>query len=525
MISRRRFFKTSAALSGVAAGFPAIAHSADILLEKTGQRPRRIIHMVADGMGMGMFTCGEHLSNHMRQRSLTWTRLYNHPAAHFGMMNMRSLNSLVTDSAAAASSWGSGARVFNGAVNQLPDGTKLKNLFELFKGQGWKRGFVTTTEVTHATPAGFAASLSSRNSGYDIAAQYLERRIDLMLGGGQKYFSAPPKSQKPDLLPAYQQAGYTVMKQAADLDPADLDKPWLGIFAESHLPFVIDQVGDARLRNRTPSLAVMTRRALDWLQRHDHFMLMIEGGRVDHSAHNSDAAAGLRELLAFDEAIDAVLAFQQQSPDTLVVITADHCTGGPTLNGMGYHYNDSIPLLKNVLHMRCSTPRILARLTRNSSVTLDNEEEDGGSMDSEETSKSTTTNKAASVEEIMRVIRETTGYSLSRKRAGLLVPFLEKKGEACFKPLNGAASQLGQILGNHLGINWTSPEHTADLVPILAIGPGAEHFRGFIQNVDVFSHYTRLAGIDFKNPQAKDVVSTSGRHPAALENTTEYLLT
>jgi alkaline phosphatase len=524
MISRRRFFKTSAALSGVAAGFPAIAHSADVLLEKTGQRPRRIIHMVVDGMGMGMFTCGEHLSNHMRQRSLTWTRLYNHPAAHFGMMNMRSLNSLVTDSAAAASSWGSGSRVFNGAVNQLPDGTSLKNLFELFGSQGWKRGFVTTTEVTHATPAGFAASLSSRNSNYDIAAQYLERRIDLMLGGGQKYLSAPPKSQKPALVPAYEQAGYTVMKQASDLDGAPLDKRWLGIFAESHLPFAVDLLENLTLRSRTPTLAAMTRRALDWLQRHDHFMLMVEGGRVDHASHNSDAAAGLRELLAFDEAIDVVLAFQQQFPDTLVVITADHCTGGPTLNGMGSHYSQSIPLFKNVLKMRCSTPQILARLVKTSLVTLDNEEEDSGSMDSEETSKASTTTRVVPTGDIINIIRETTGYNISPRRAEMLIPFLEKKGLASFKPLSGASSQLGQILGNHLGINWTSPEHTADLVPVLAIGPGAEHFRGFIQNVDVFSHYTRLAGIDFKNPQAKDVVSTSRRHPAALENTAEYLM-
>jgi alkaline phosphatase len=151
----------------------------------SNHKPKNIIHLVADGMSMGTLTCADHFSYKLRGRGLTWLALMGNPAANFAWVNMRSLNSLVTDSAAAASSWGCGSRVVNGALNQLPDGRSLKTLYELFAQAGWKRGLVTTTEITHATPAGFSANVDERDTGTMIALQYLEREIDLLLGGGQ----------------------------------------------------------------------------------------------------------------------------------------------------------------------------------------------------------------------------------------------------------------------------------------------------------------------------------------------------
>ena len=158
MISRRAFLRTTPIAAAGGVSFPHVAQSAERLRGKTGLRPKHIIHMVADGMSAGTLTCGDLLSRYLRNRGLSWMNMYKDQQVHTGLMNMRSLNSLVTDSSAASSSWGCGTRIINGAVNQMGDGRDLETLYQLFGQAGWKRGLVTTTEITHATPAGFASS-------------------------------------------------------------------------------------------------------------------------------------------------------------------------------------------------------------------------------------------------------------------------------------------------------------------------------------------------------------------------------
>jgi len=155
MLTRRSFLTRSGLAAGATAAIagPHIATSADALLATPGQKPKRIIHIVSDGMSIGTLTCADLFSQLTRKRPLAWTQLWKNPAARTALMNTRSLNSLVTDSAAASSAWGSGSRVVNGAVNVLPDGRLLTPLYALLAGAGWKTGLVTTAEITHATPA------------------------------------------------------------------------------------------------------------------------------------------------------------------------------------------------------------------------------------------------------------------------------------------------------------------------------------------------------------------------------------
>ncbi len=418
------------------------------------------------------FTLGDIFARLSRKRGLRWLALYHDPASVVTAVNMRSLNSLVTDSAAASSSWGSGSRVINGTLNVLPDGRKLRPLAALFGDAGWRRGLVTTTEITHATPAGFAVSVESRGSAEEIARQYLDRRVEILLGGGMKYFSGAQRSDKWDLYGAYRSAGYTVCRKAAELEDAPLDRPVLGTFAEGHLPFSLDRDHDPELRRTVPSLAGMTRRALRQLAPADHFLLQVEGGRVDHACHANDIAAAVHDLVAFDEAVEVVLEFQRRVPETLVVITTDHGTGGPALNGMGAKYGESSPLFAHLPKARCSFEALLPRLPKEpSAVSLD------------------------------RLLREATGYEAPEAKLRQLADFLAGKWTPLFEGLNGRGQQFGAFLANYYGVSWTSGAHTADYVPLLATGPGAERFRGWQQNTDIFRHYTDLAGIDFRNPQ------------------------
>lgn len=486
LTSRRNFLKRAgmtAALGSLAV--PTRPGQASITAGAGGAVPRHIIHLVADGTSSGTLTVADYFSRLVRGNGLRWLELFHRTDTVHALVNMRSLNSVVTDSAAASTSWGSGSRVKNGSLNILPDGRELQPLYRLLAEAGWKRGLVTTTEITHATPAGFVAN-ALRDNAETIAEQYLERRVEVLLGGGSKFFAAGKRKDKRDLLADYRRAGYIVAEKKSELAAVPLDRPWLGIFAESHLPYTIDHQADAKLRERVPTLAEMTRRALAKLGREDRFILQVEGGRVDHAAHANDIAAAVHELLAFDEAIEVCLDFQSREPDTLLVITTDHGTANAGLNSSGGLGDASnAPLYHNLRYARASFAEMARRWGNNHTP---------GNL--------------------QKVIREATGYKVPDTKAAFLASFFDKKGWALYDEMNAPALQLGQLLGNYYGVGWTGGEHTADYVPLIALGPAAQRFRGFLQNTEVFHHYMALAGIDFRNPEVPQLVESG---PAAAE--------
>lgn len=459
-------------------------------------------------------------------------------------MNTRALNSLVTDSAAASSSWGSGSRVANGALNTLPDGHLLTPIYSLFAAQGWATGLVTTAEITHATPAGFAVAVRSRGNADAIAAQYLERKVDVLLGGGRSGFLATKRKDKRDLHAEFAEAGYTVMQDLAALGAAPLDTRLLGTFTDGHLPYTIDHRGDARLRARVPTLARLTEAALARLERHERFILQVEGARIDHAAHNSDAAAAIHDQIALDEAIDLCLAFQRRHSDTLLVLTTDHANSNLGLNGMGSGYRHSSQRFAALGDVRMSYPEILKRLEKagekikvpaipsdaedkldvldpmakvDPNGTADGEKEDEKADDQTKFTSAVKLASAYQVEPkaVADIIADATGYQMSARRAALFSRVLAGDYPALYDQMNSAVTQLGQLMANRLGIGWTGNTHTSDYVPVLAIGPGSERFAGFIENTDVFVHYTQLAGIDFKNRSTALIAETDG--PAAHE--------
>ncbi|MHA3770791.1 alkaline phosphatase [Verrucomicrobiota bacterium sgz303538] len=546
MFSRRSFLSRAglvAASTGVVSA-PYIARSADALSLSPGQKPGRIIHIVSDGMSMGTLTCSDHFAQIHNKQGLSWVRLFTDPTAHQGLMNTRSLNSLVTDSAAASCAWGSGSRVVNGALNVLPNGTRLTPIYELFRQQGWARGLVTTAEITHATPAGFAAAVKSRGDSTEIAEQYLEREIDVLLGGGRPFFDPAKRKDKRDLRGEFAKAGYTVVGNLAELQKAPTDTRLLGLFADSHLPYTIDHLADAKLKATVPTIAEMTKAALARLERHEHFILQVEGARIDHAAHNSDAAAAIRDQIALDEAIDICLEFRKRHPDTLIVITTDHANSNLGLNGMGGGYRHSSQRFAALAEIKASYPEILKRLQKVGekiqvpSIPSDVEDQlnipdpmakavPAAVSKDDDDSKYTAAVKLSSAlrvdpKAIVDIIADTTGYKMSARKAGLFARVLAGDYQALYDQMNSTTTQLGQLVANRIGIGWTGNTHTADFCPVVAVGPGAERFAGFIQNTDIFTHYTSLAGIDFKNPSMPLIAEEAGPDASAIEHIAQY---
>jgi len=376
----------------------------------------------------------------------------------------------------------------------FPDGRKLRTLMQLFGEAGWARGLVTTTEMTHATPAGFAVNVASRNDVANIALQYLDQRIEVLLGGGRPHFQADRRSDGRDLMAEFRTWGYEVMHDRQALLDAAPRGRWLGLFANGHLPYTVDHQADPDLQSEVPTLAEMTRRALELLEERERFLLQVEGGRVDHGAHASDAPATLFDQIAFDEALDVALEFQRENPDTLLVVTTDHGNSNPGLNAMGSGYGRSSELLANLKLASCSFGEIQRRLRSAAGP----EARQNRTLADGRTTRDVLVTEPKVVSE---VLEETVGYRVPGPLAERFASYLAGDWQPLLGQLDSFSAQLGQLLANHFGIGWVGTTHTSDYVPLLALGPGADRFRGFQPGTEVFRHYTGLAGIRFRNPE------------------------
>ncbi len=462
-LSRRRFLQTAAA-AGLLTALPLRAERPAAAPATGSRRARNLIFMVADGMSAGTFTLADLHARQVHNRRSHWAARVAAGNLHVGLMDTASADSLVTDSAAGSSSWGCGHRVPNGSINITADGTAQTPILAKARSAGKAIGLVTSTRLTHATPAGFLANVDSRAHEDTIAVQFLERGLDVGLAGGRKHFLPALRTDHRDLAGEFAAAGHTVvLDRAALLDaPVDAER-LLGLFADDHLPYRLDHRTEPALDASVPTLAEMTEAALARLSRRPAgFVLQIEGGRVDHAAHTNDAAALLHEMLDFDAAVAAVLAFQEKNPDTLVVITTDHGNSNPGLVGDA-NANLGLPRLAG---FRTSFERMGRDL-----------------------------NAETSLAQLRTIVTAGTGLPLTEEELAPVHAALREKGTAPYKPDRAAAPTFAAVLQNHISIGWTGVAHTGDFVLFTALGPGAEAFPPLVRNDAVHNHVLTALGI------------------------------
>ena len=303
-----------------------------------GTEVRNIIFFALDGTGYEDLATASFYAERILGRPLAFRRVL--AQGQSGSMFPHSLTSVVTDSAAATSAWCTGQKLVNGALSQLPDGRNLDTIFDLAKDRGKATGLVTSARITHATPAGWGANVAARAMEEEIAEQYLDRRIDVLLGGGAGPFQPSGRSDGRDLLAEARSAGYEVLLSEADL-AASTGSRLLGAFTPGtqHLAYEVDRrYQDAP----SPSLAQVTARGLEALDGAEGgFVLQVEAGRIDHANHENDGPGMLWDWLAADEALEVILDYADRVPGTLVICAADHDTGGGTLFGIGPGYRRS----------------------------------------------------------------------------------------------------------------------------------------------------------------------------------------
>jgi alkaline phosphatase len=440
-------------------------------------RARNVIFFAYDGFTYeDIATARYYAERHQNGRMLTIERLMRRGSS--GSMLPHSLTAVVTDSAAASSAWSTGRKIVNGAVSMYPDGRPLTHILELAKQSGRATGLITTTRLTHATPACWAARVPNRGMEDEIAAQYLQFGPEVLLGGGSRFFDATARADRRDLFAAFGQRGYAVLRTADELQRSNASR-LLGTFAVDHLPYEIDR----RFQNvASPTLAAMTRKGLEVLAGHGNgFVLQVEAGRIDHANHGNDPGAALWDMLAADEALQVMLDFVDRNPDTVLILASDHGTGSGAIYGTGANYLRATPAFDRITRRTASYEHMLDVLGENPPV-----------------------------DRFVAAARDFFGVNLSRQQADLAADLLERRRYPGH-PLAHRANPSNAIhwlltTGNEaeplvLNINYATGAHTAGPVPVAVYGAGTTAAGlGIVDNTELFGWMLHALDIRFENP-------------------------
>lgn len=288
-------------------------------------KPRNLIFMIGDGMGLGHSDAAALAAYGVGGR----LNMYRMPIV--GLVATQSATSLGTDSAAAGTALTTGFRTFNGAIGISPDGQPLESFFRTAQRHGKRVGLAVRSSVTHATPASFFANVRSRYQEAEVASQLVARRINVLLGGGIGYFI--PRSHPSglsmrfddrDVLVEAINSGYRITFEPDELTTVTGDLV-MGLYGAFAMPS--EDLSPEKWPR--PSLADMTDKAIDLLSKGNQgFCLLVEGSQIDWKAHASDFEGVLWETLEFDRAVARCLEFAEKDGNTLVLVTADHETGG-----------------------------------------------------------------------------------------------------------------------------------------------------------------------------------------------------
>lgn len=284
-----------------------------------------VILLIGDGMGLAQVNAAR-ISAYGADGKLNMHKM---PVS--GLCITHSANSLVTDSAAAATAMATGYKTDNSKLSVDPDGKKLVTIMEAAKAKGLFTGLVATKSITDATPAAFASHVESRNQHENIAEQILKNNINVIFGGGSDYFLPYSKggirSDGKDLLSEAEKKGYTVIKYKDEVKSVKRGNA-IGLFAMNNMAMT---PGGNDLE---PSLEEMTKKAIELLEQEKNgFFLMVEGSQIDTACHGGDNQGTYDQVLDFDKAVKAAVDFAEKDGNTLVVVVADHETGGMVING------------------------------------------------------------------------------------------------------------------------------------------------------------------------------------------------
>lgn len=416
------------------------------LTSQAADKPKNIIYVISDGMGPVYTTGYRYFADDKSTPEVDKTvfdRLHVGSASTYPAP----VSGLVTDSAAAATALSAGVKSYNGAIGVDVDKKPVTTILQMAKQKGMKTGVAVTSQINHATPAAFVTHNESRRNYNEIAESYFDQRIDdkftvdVMLGGGTEYFQREDR----DLVGEFIGAGYEYIDNIDDLPAVQPGKPLLGLFAPVGLPWALDYPQQKRLLN-------LTQAAVRNLENDKGYFLLVEASQVDWAGHANDVAAAMTEMADLAETLEWLEAYVENNPDTILVVTADHSTGGISLARDGEYI-----WKPEFIHQLKHSPESIAQ----------------------------------------KLVFKRAGKQ-REKLAKELIPleFEAEELEALSKltPTDprGAHGWVKGVIDRVTHTGWTTGGHTAVDVPVLAKGVGAEAFVGHQDNTEIATKLMKL---------------------------------
>jgi len=441
-----------------------------------GEKPHKakyVFLFIGDGMGLAQVNLTQGylaaLENRIGFVPLNFTKF---PQA--GFASTYANNQMITCSAAAGTALATGHKTNTGRISMDTSGSvPYESIATKAKNSGFKVGVVTNTSIDHATPAAFYAHQPNRDNYFEIGVQLTQSDFDFFAGGGFMHPDDTLEGKAVNPVQLARDNGFNVVntregfeKLAPGAGRTLLLSPRPA--SEGSLPFSIDvDPGDFTLTDYTS-------KAISMLDNDNGFFLMVEGGKIDWACHENDAATAIQEVIAFDKVIGDAVAFYQKHPDeTLIIVTADHETGGLALGNEQTGYDSYFGLLRYQKSSKVELNKITDQFRVNKSG------------DSE-----------ADFAKMLKILESDLGLN-SRQRNTLLteneisklkIAFMEdvygmetdkKKSNKTFMGI-----AIG-ILAKKAGIGWSTTDHTCVNVPVYSIGTGSEKFSGYIDNTDI----------------------------------------
>lgn len=421
--------------------------------------PKNIIYMIGDGMGPAYLSAYRYYQDNPETKAVETTVF---DELWVGMSSTYpDDDTIVTDSAAGATALATHIKSYNGAIAVNHQHQPLTTMLELAKAKGMQTGIVATSQINHATPASFMAHNKHRKNYNEIANDFVDNKVtgkfvaDLMFGGGTQYFIRSDRN----LVSEFKQAGFSYADNWQDL--TKLSKlPALALLAPVGLPSALDNPVVNPLQN-------MTEKALQLLTPSDKgFVLMVEGSQIDWCGHANDIACAMAEMDDFAKAIKVAKAYVDSHPDTILVITADHETGGLSLGAEGvYAWNTEV--IKGVKHtaaeisrqlLASSAAKVPALWQTLTGIQLQDQE-------------------LKALQLVLQQTRQAVGTSPVTDMEGLT--------KAQQQALDSLQAAVKASINHYSKTGWTSGAHTAIDVPVLAWGKQRSDFAGFQDNTDI----------------------------------------
>lgn len=407
--------------------------------------PKNIIMVVGDGMGPEYTTAYRMFKDDASTPEVE-TTIFDQLLVGMASTHPVHTQGYVTDSAAGATALSAGVKTYNGAIGVDADKQAVQTVLEFAKSRGMKTGVAVTSQINHATPAGFSAHNESRNNYNQIADSYFEQRIngqftlDVMLGGGWQYFIRAERN----LVKEFQANGYQYVDNYAALSSVTKEQPLLGLFADKGLPWALDDKDPARL-------TTLVKTAVNQLANPKGFFLLVEGSQIDWGGHANDIAGAMGEMDDLAKALEFLSAYVDAHPDTLIVVTADHSTGGMTIGASGKY--DWQP--EWLHHIKASPATIAKRLVN--------------------------------AAEPLTVANQLLGFELNADEQAQLKAVAPSDEKAYYATIN-------RIIDKRTYTGWTTKGHTGLDVQVFAKGPSSELFKGHLDNTQIAQTVFKLMG-------------------------------